>query len=256
MLIKGEEIRRVREERGYSLVELAEKAGVSVSYLSEIERGAKKPSLKVLERIAQSLNINKSLLIELDQNLQSIKLGDKLKIIRESKGLSLTELADQVNLSVSYLSEIERNNTYPAATTLRVLADKLEVSLVSLMGKAGPLGSKLRIAREEQHLTQVELAQAAGVSPGLIGQIEHGKVQPSLQTIEKIAQVLGISPCYLILEEAGIDDVISSLSPEIRQLLNEKNVQAVLRLVCDCTERELAFILNFIKLYKRQGLPD
>ncbi|WP_227766770.1 helix-turn-helix domain-containing protein [Zhaonella formicivorans] len=256
MLIKGEKIRELREERGYALADLAEKAGISVSYLSEIERGAKKPSLKIIDKLAQTLNVNKSLLVEVDQDSAGISLGDKLRILRESKGLSLTELASEVGLSVSYLSEIERNNTYPATNTLRVLAEKLGVSVSTLVGKAGPLGSKLRIAREEQGLTQVELAKAAGVSPGLIGQIEHGKVQPSLHTIEKIAQVLGYSPCYFILEDAGIEDMLRAMSPEVREILTNENVQAVLRLVCDCTEKEMTFILNFIKLYKKSGVTS
>lgn len=256
MLIKGEKIRELREERGYSLADLAQKAGISVSYLSEIERGAKKPSLKVINKLARTLNINKSLIIEVDQDSTEITLGDKLRMVREKKGISLSELACQVGLSVSYLSEIERNNVYPATSTLRNIADRLGVSVTTLVGKAGPLGSRLKAAREEQGLTQVELAKSAGVSPGLIGQIEHGKVQPSLQTLEKIAQVLGYSPCYFILEDTSLDEIVRAMSPELREILMNSKVQSVLRLICDCSEKELTFILNFIKLFKRSGVSE
>lgn len=254
MLIKGEKIRELREERGYSLADLARKAGISVSYLSEIERGTKKPSLKVIDKLARTMNINKSLIIDVEQGTAEISLGDKLRIMRENKGMSLTELASQVGLSVSYLSEIERNNVYPATATLRNIAEKLGVSVATLIGKISPLGSRLKAAREEQGLTQVELAKSAGVSPGLIGQIEHGKVQPSLQTLEKIAQVLGYSPCYFIMEDSGVDEIVRAMSPELREILMNEKVQSVLRLICDCTEKELTFILNFIKLFKRSNV--
>ncbi|MGB9905066.1 MAG: helix-turn-helix domain-containing protein, partial [Desulfotomaculales bacterium] len=40
MTVKGEKIRAVREQRGCTLEELSRRAGLSPSYLSEIERGA------------------------------------------------------------------------------------------------------------------------------------------------------------------------------------------------------------------------
>jgi len=39
MKFKGEKIRQLREERGMTLTGLSRRAGLSVSYLSEIERG-------------------------------------------------------------------------------------------------------------------------------------------------------------------------------------------------------------------------
>lgn len=257
MIIRGERIRELREERGYALADLAQRANISISYLSEIERGAKKPSLRTMDRIADALNVNKSQLVQIDEGEQSVGLGEKIRLIRESKVMTLSDFAHQVGISVSYLSEIERGNVYPAVHTLRAIAENLEVSVSNLVGRGGSLGAKLRMAREEQGLTQAELARSAGLSPGLIGQIEHGKVQPSLQTIEKVAGVLGTSPCYFIIDEAGVEDMVHLMSTDLRDLLADPNVQAVLRLICNCTEQELKFILDFIKLYKRSGSgPD
>ncbi len=253
MIIRGQKIRESRKERGLSLIGLSQRTGISVSYLSEIERGAKKPSLKTIEKIAAALNVPKIQLLEIEGDEQSISLGEKLRLLRETRGKTLGKFAEEAGISVSYLSEIERGNVYPAVHTLKKMAERLEVPLSSLVGKGGPLGSKLKVAREEQGLTQGELARAAGVSPGLIGQIEHGKVQPSLKTIEKLSEVLGTSPCYFIKDDIGIDDMMSQMSPALRDMLANPNVQAVLRLVCNCTSEELKFILNFIKLYKCSG---
>lgn len=250
MRVCGRKIRELRDERGYSLQDLAQKAGVSVSYLSEIERGTKKPSLKTLEKIATALNISREQLVETDLTRGPV-LGHRLRLLRERLGISLSQFAAQVGISPSYLSEIERGNVYPAVDTVKKLAEALRVPLSSLWAQGETLGQKLRLAREEQGLTQAELAQAAGVSAGLIGQIEQGKVQPSLKTLEKLGAVLGISPCYFIADDVGVEEILHQMSPEVRCLLTDPKVQSVLRLVCNCTEKELRFILNFIQLYKR-----
>lgn len=250
MRVCGKRIRELREERGYSLQDLAQKAAVSISYLSEIERGTKRPSLKTLDKISRALNYPREQLVEAGSE-RGIVLGEKLRILRENAAMSLSSLSEAAGISVSYLSEIERGNVYPAIDTLKRIAAALDVPLSSLINIGGSLGHKMRQIREEQGLTQADLAKAAGVSAGLIGQIEHGKVQPSLKTLEKIGKILDVSPCYFIADDAGIDDLLSQMTPELRRLLVEPQVQSVLRLVCNCTEAELRFILNFIQLYKR-----
>jgi len=52
----GRQIRLARAEKGWTLKELGEHAGVSVSQLSSIERGAHLPSLESLLTIAQALD--------------------------------------------------------------------------------------------------------------------------------------------------------------------------------------------------------
>jgi len=250
MQVCGRRIRELREERGYSLQQLAQKAGISVSYLSEIERSAKRPSLKTLEKVARALNCPQEQLIESGRE-QGIGLGEKLRIIREKTGKSLSAVAAGAGISVSYLSEIERGNLYPAVDTLKKIAGVLEVPLSYIINTGGSLGQKIRQIREQQGMTQADLAKAAGVSAGLIGQIEHEKVQPSLKTLEKIGMVLNISPCYFIADSFGVEEILNQMSVELRQLLLEPSVQSVLRLVCNCSEAELRFILNFIQLYKR-----
>lgn len=54
----GRNIKRFREEKGWTQEELAEKADVHVSYIGQIERGLRYPSLKVLFKIAYTLSIN------------------------------------------------------------------------------------------------------------------------------------------------------------------------------------------------------
>ncbi|HKM40021.1 MAG TPA: helix-turn-helix transcriptional regulator, partial [bacterium] len=117
------------------------------------------------------------------------------------------------------------------------------------------LGTRLRGAREDLGYSQAQLAERAGVSPGLVGQIERGEVQPSLLTLDNLASALGVSPCYLIQEEDPAA-FYSHLSPAVRKLLAQPQAQAVLERICSCTENEVRFILEFLNLYKQHHCPE
>ncbi|WP_077619773.1 helix-turn-helix domain-containing protein [Bacillus sinesaloumensis] len=56
--VVGQYIRRFRKRKGLSQVELAKSLDITSKYLSEIERGIKQPSLRLLERISVELNLN------------------------------------------------------------------------------------------------------------------------------------------------------------------------------------------------------
>jgi transcriptional regulator with XRE-family HTH domain len=53
----GEALRRRRQAQGRTLREVAEAAGVSLTYLSEVERGRKEASSEVLEAICAALDL-------------------------------------------------------------------------------------------------------------------------------------------------------------------------------------------------------
>ena len=53
----GQELRDERQDRGRTLADVAEEAGVSTQYLSEIERGRKEPSSEVLQAVAGALDL-------------------------------------------------------------------------------------------------------------------------------------------------------------------------------------------------------
>jgi len=54
----GAYIREQRENAQYSLRQLAQAAGVSNPYLSQIERGLRKPSAEILQQLAKALEIS------------------------------------------------------------------------------------------------------------------------------------------------------------------------------------------------------
>jgi transcriptional regulator with XRE-family HTH domain len=53
----GQNIKNLRYHRQYSQAELAEKADISIIYLSNIERGKKYPKPAILSQIAEGLDV-------------------------------------------------------------------------------------------------------------------------------------------------------------------------------------------------------
>jgi transcriptional regulator with XRE-family HTH domain len=60
----GEFIRRQRELQELSMRQLADLVGISNPYLSQIERGLREPSEKVVEAIAENLHLSADVLFE------------------------------------------------------------------------------------------------------------------------------------------------------------------------------------------------
>src|SRR5579859_3875499 len=81
----GEYIRQQREQAKISLRQLAEAAGVSNPYLSQIERGLRRPSAEILQQIAKGLRISAEALY-----VQAGILEDR----RPDSGVRVAVLAD------------------------------------------------------------------------------------------------------------------------------------------------------------------
>ena len=53
----GEEVRRLREERGWSQRELAERMGATQSVIARLEAGGVVPTIATLDRVAAALGV-------------------------------------------------------------------------------------------------------------------------------------------------------------------------------------------------------
>lgn len=60
----GNNIRKIREEKGLMQVDLCKKLEVDRAYMSNIENGKKNPTLLTVEKIAKALNVPASELLE------------------------------------------------------------------------------------------------------------------------------------------------------------------------------------------------
>lgn len=62
-MLLGRNVRMQREARGLSQEQLAFEAGMKRSYLSELERGLRNPSVRALGRLAAALEVDPSVLV-------------------------------------------------------------------------------------------------------------------------------------------------------------------------------------------------
>lgn len=63
----GRRIRQLREERGWTQEELAHRAGMTVVYLSGIERGIQNPSFRKIRGLVAAFNVSFSTLFAEEQ---------------------------------------------------------------------------------------------------------------------------------------------------------------------------------------------
>ena len=84
---------------------------------------------------------------------------------------------------------------------LNIASDALEYNALFLYAKksmrsykiAQKVGKKIRITRRKKGLTQEELADKLKMHVSTLGRIERGQSNSPLQTLNKIAQSLGVS---------------------------------------------------------------
>lgn len=58
---------------------------------------------------------------------------------------------------------------------------------------AATVGAAIRDARKDAGLTQVQLAELAGISDATLRDIEHGSGAPSLRSVLEAIDILGLS---------------------------------------------------------------
>ena len=63
VVVMGRNVRRLREQAGLSQEQLAFDAGMKRSYLSDLERGVRNPTVRALERLALALRVAPAALV-------------------------------------------------------------------------------------------------------------------------------------------------------------------------------------------------
>ena len=59
----GQNVARLRKDAGYSQEAFADHAGIHRTYVSDIERGARNPTILIVARLAEALNVPASRLL-------------------------------------------------------------------------------------------------------------------------------------------------------------------------------------------------
>lgn len=87
-----------------------------------------------------------------------MNIGKRIRNLRISKNLSVTELANKCFISQSYLSDIETGRTAPSLDKLNIICESLEVSLSEFFGDTSELPANLiRLLKNAEKLTEEEI---------------------------------------------------------------------------------------------------
>lgn len=70
------------------------------------------------------------------------------------------------------------------------------------------IGEKIKEARAKKKFSLRELAEMTGLSASFISQVEQEKASPSIETLKKIANLLGVKVSYLIEDESEELDMV------------------------------------------------
>jgi len=129
----GEYIRQQREQAKISLRQLASAAGVSNPYLSQVERGLRRPSAEILQQIAKGLRISAEALY-----VQAGILEDR----RPDSGVRAAVLADPELAERQKQVLLEIYESFRRESALNAGAPASGSAEAALAGAAGPdLGS-------------------------------------------------------------------------------------------------------------------
>ncbi len=74
--------------------------------------------------------------MEENKEIKEIPVGEKIKILREKKGLSLKDVADRAGFSTALISQMENHLVSPSLGTLIKLAKALDVKVGDFFGES------------------------------------------------------------------------------------------------------------------------
>ena len=114
-------------------------------------------------------------------------LGDKIRTLRKKLGMTQKELAEQVGLTPSFISQLEKNLISPSLDSLLKLSEKLNTQPVYFLSDAesGPL-EKMVIKSTERQDVHVSDARMKGVQLQLlVSDIINRRMEPYLLTLNK-----------------------------------------------------------------------
>ncbi|MFD1205361.1 helix-turn-helix domain-containing protein [Sporosarcina contaminans] len=96
-MFDGRKVRKLRQEQGYSLQQLADSSGVSPSMISQIERRNADPTLTTLYKLCKGLGVSISALLGEDEQSTQIVRKHERKIVHFPQSNSQYELLTPIN---------------------------------------------------------------------------------------------------------------------------------------------------------------
>lgn len=132
----GENIKKYRIRKGLTQSELAARCGISKNSIGNYETNKRDTTTPMLEKIASALDLSTwELMVDEDEKKDTVSIGEKIKTLRKSRGLTQAELATLCGLSRNSIYYYENNSisTLPNTANIEKIASALGVSTWELM---------------------------------------------------------------------------------------------------------------------------
>lgn len=126
------------------------------------------------------------------------------------------------------------------------------------MSSVAGIGKRLRETRRNAGFIIDEIAERTGLSRAYISQVENGKASPSLQTLEKLADALGLQMSALFVTENFDVRVTRANERQVMQYGAEEEHPADRKLIhfLSAPDRTLELVVLEIPVGYAAGPPD
>ncbi|MCI0423331.1 MAG: helix-turn-helix domain-containing protein [Acidobacteria bacterium] len=137
-------------------------------------------------------------------------LGEKIKQMRLTRGLTIEALAKRAEITKGFLSKLETGKKAPTISTLGRIARALNTEASLLLESPHPkalapdedpglrIGERIRQIRLARGLTLESLAQGGGITKGFLSKIERDEKAPAISTLINIANALNTEVSLLL----------------------------------------------------------
>ena len=181
----GRRIKQARSSKRLTQRQLANMIGVSVTFISQIERGKSKTSVHNLYYIVNVLQVSFDYLISGKSNTEAHKviateLIDIFNLIPNKKKAIIFNLANDI-------FSLRANDAKIARETGAEFRKEDKREFHTFLGK------RIKQIRKDKRLLQSDLAKKGGISINFVSQIERCKSYLSVETLEGIADALNVT---------------------------------------------------------------
>ena len=236
----GEKILEQRKRKGITQQELADALNISRSTLAGYEAENKKPSYKVLVRMAEYFGVTTDYLLGVTDSTENEpessvtrKFGNRLRELRVSEGITQFQMAVILDTSKSNISKYEAGTVEPGMEKINEIARFFKVTTDYLFGMAKGgntmLGKRINELRRASGMTQEELGKKLGVVKSTISLWESDSSEPNHAATIALAKLFGVTTDYLLGAEGdtmGTEETINEITQRVGRNIRSIREQA------------------------------
>lgn len=129
----GEKLRKLRENRSLTLIEVGQAIGKSPSLVGSVERADRCPSLPSLIKLANFYDIPLAYLFEDDLDKYQKEVGRKVETILAANQLAIADLANRADLNYFQLADFLQGRTNLTLDQLKKIAILINIPVKQLI---------------------------------------------------------------------------------------------------------------------------